>query len=268
MDINLLHSKPLLAEGPEQNQANRYGFTAGHFGLIALCLALLLTFSVVKGNLSWSSLVNVVHSIQAAAPEPHVMTYDEAAQVAANQAPAASATDDSQALQQAQQQQLAQVDPSLGDSGQVLGASTDALPSIDQMFTEQKLSAIQLSLIQNATPTQRQQYATQVKFVESYYGTGTLLSALTTQDKDQLTQAEQGYANIITELGQIKVPTEFEQYHKLKMIYYSTLMAMANSMAGNDPNADMSTAGTIFFGLNDKLNTMAADLSSRYGVSL
>ncbi len=237
-----------------------HGFTSAHFLLIAACLVLLLGFSVVKGSLTWQTLINL-NPLHAAAETSKVLTYDQIkAQVDATYQASYTADDKTK-------EQLAEVDPTYG-IGEVLGASTDTtIPNADDVLKPEQVSTIKVKTYATDNPKDWQDYSDKLKFVEDYYGASDLLQAFTTQDTEALKKAEPIYLSLIGELKAMPVPSQFEQYQQYKIMYYASLVDMARSYTSTDPSAG-SSAGLLFFSLQDKVSNLQAQLSQQYGLSL
>jgi hypothetical protein len=241
-----------------QNPAAGLGFTAGHFGLIAGCITLILIFSFVKGDLTLAKLKNL--PVLQARSESQPLTYEQA------RAQAEAAYSSNFTADDLTEQQLAEIDPTL-DAGQVLGASTEPIPSIEELFDQQTMDRIPVRVSTDNSSVALQRYAEKLRFLETYYGTPVLLEAVSTQDAELLKKAAPAYLSLVTELKAVDVPSVFVEFHKTKIIYYASLVELTQSMSSAN-GEDVGLSGALFFGLTDKLNSMQSELSNRYGVSL
>jgi len=240
-------------------------FGKSHVKLIAVSVILLIAASFMRGGLKLGSF-----GFSSAQSAPEGLTLEEA-KVQARQIVAErhGLDSDSAAMAEQAQAQLAEIDPTYGD-GSVLGSSigTDGNIDTDSILNSDAVNSIQINTYQTDDRLQLNFYASQVHAVESHYGAIALLGALGTREQSSLLAAQAGYKNIISELQGIKVPSQFSQYHKMKLVYYSALASMADSMASEGPNEQAATAASLFFSLNDKIDALRPQLESQYGVIL
>lgn len=268
MDINLLDT-PVLSQDPPANRfaAEPLGFSSGHFLLIGSALVLFLVFAAVKGDLTWASFTNLPF-LHASEEQKPVVTYESVrAEVEASIAQENLNTAD--LVDQQQQEELAQIDPAYA-GGSVLGATSGDLPSADELMSQTNMQKIQVKTIPGTTIDNVKKYSEDLHYIEQYYDTVTLMNALATNDESLLPQVAPRYSGLITELGSMSVPDKLAEYHKNKILYYSALLALAQNMASSDGmNSDQAvTAGTMFFGLTDRLYNLSAQFADLYGVQL
>jgi hypothetical protein len=239
-------------------------FGKSHIALIGVSIVLLVAATFMSGGLKLSSF-----SFSSAQSAPKGLTLAEA-QAQAHQIIAernGTGTGDSTALAAQNQEQLAEVDPSYG-KGSVLGASTDSSADVDQVLNSDAIASLPISSYQTSDPLQFNGYARSVHAVESKYGADVLLGALTTRDQASLQAAAAAYKNIIAGLLEVKVPSQFIEYHRMKLVYYSALAGMASSMATDGADDQTAAAASLFFTLNDKLQALQTQLESQYEVIL
>jgi hypothetical protein len=240
-------------------------FGKSHISLIAVSIVLLVAASFMRGGLKLGSF-----GFSSAKSAPKPLTYEEIKamahdKVAQNNAAAA----DSSASDAQTQAQLAEVDPTYG-TGSVLGASigpaSDA--DVDQVMNSGLISSLPISTYQTTDALQFNAYASAVHAVENKYGGEALIGALTTRDQASLQSATSSYKNIITGLMAVKVPTQFLEYHRMKLVYYSSLAQIASSMSGDGNNDTAASAASLFFSMNDKILALQSRLESQYEVIL
>jgi hypothetical protein len=202
---------------------------------------------------------------------PQVLTYEEASrQVLAEnaQSPTLASADATTT-----EQQLAIIDPSR-QSGNVAGATTDLNPDIsfrsaEQIYTPQVLGAVTVNLqTQPANTASVHAYKDAMTALEANSNTLAILAALNSQDKTELTSASQNAKEVFLAMQQVPVPQGMEDYHKYQMFFYETLGNMADIYSGTRPESDMQQLTEQLFSLIQKLDSMKADIASRYGVQL
>lgn len=246
-------------------QETKQQFTSGHFITIATTLAILLVFGIVKGDVTLTKLSRL-NFLQAQEQPSRVLTYEEVkAQVDAEMN--AQVQTDLAAAQAAQEEQLAMVDPGR-DIGQVLGASTDAIPAANELLTNENINKISVKTKAAGDPVSVRAYADQINFLENYYQTINILTVISNQEPSLANEAAQQATNMISELSGIEVPLPAANFHRTKILYYSTLASMARNISNPSSTEDAATAGVLFFGVMDRIQQQAAQLNAQYGVSL
>ncbi len=240
-------------------------FGKSHIKLIALSILLLVAATFMRGGFTLGAF-----GFSSAESAPEKMTYEQA-QAKAKQmieekysALPAGGQDPEQL-----QQQLAEVDPNYGQ-GAVLGTSvtSDGNIDVESLMGSDALKAVDVKTYSTDNKLELNAYGSQIRAIENKHGAFVLMGALSTREKSALAQASTGYKNIISDLQSLAVPEQFEEYHRMKLIYYSALVSMAESMASEGPNEQAATATSLFFSLNDKIDTLGSQLESQYGVLL
>jgi len=250
-----------------EKEQSSFGFTAGHFMLIAACIVALLGFAFLRGDVTWAKLTSNLPLLHAASTQP-LVTYDQALAQAKQQLGMDNALPaQSGVVANQQKSDVALLDAS-STAGSVLGASTEPLPSVDELFTQEKLDAINV----NSTPVTNQQtvqdYFNNITVVEINYNAPVLLSAFAAQNSDVLSKTHDAYLQMIADLRGIPVPAGLVTYHKMKLVYYSTLASLADSMSSGDSGrSDSILAGNLYFELSGKVDQMETQLKAQYGIN-
>lgn len=234
-------------------------FHFGHLGAIALCAALLLGMTFMKNgfHLNFNSAQNQ--------SQRKIVTYEEAVtKVAANYPQASEAESAGQ-----MEEQLALIDPSR-ETGSVLGASTgdELFPPAEEIFTQEALGKIKIKINPVSNKETLLKYAQQIASIEAYYNFAGMLSALNSEDKTQLATVPEAAKKLNSLMIQIEAPSEAEEYHKLKMIYYVILADIANNFAGKAASADLQSSSAGMFSIMDKLDRIKAEIQNKYQVEL
>lgn len=243
-----------------------FSFGKNHLGLIAISIVLLSVATFMRGGFTLGAF-----SFNKAESAEQGLTYEQAKEqaqkiVAEKYAGIGSNTE---AQSQLTQQQLAEVDPNYGE-GAVLGTSVDSQGNIDvdNLLSSQTMQALQIFTYETQDRLQLNYYGTQVSEIENKNGALLLFSALSSREQSSLQRAASGYKTIAAELQAMQVPTQFEQYHRMKLVYYSSLATMAESMASEGPGEQAATAASLFFALNEKIANLGAQLETELGVML
>ncbi|MDE2311538.1 MAG: hypothetical protein KGJ93_00405 [Patescibacteria group bacterium] len=250
-------ANPTVGKGGFGQRSEHFNF--GHFGAVALCAVALLFTTWLKNGFSLSDRTS------ATAPGP-VLTYEQArAEVAADQN-SNQAQSPGNSKQTAED--LATLDPN-SYGGSVLGTSTDAemFPPADQMLTPAMLDQIKINTIDATGSTTISQYSRDLTYVESQSNTLGLVADLNSGDAATLKKVEDNAKNVVANLAKIPVPKELAEYHKIKMMYFTTLGFMARGFAG-DQSVGMDNLSTIMFSLSEKLDQTESDIYNKYGVQL
>lgn len=245
-------------------------FGKSHIKLIAVSIILLVAASFMRGGLKLSSF-----GAASAESAPKPITLEEA-QAKAHAIVAAQATadgDDSAAAAQQTKEQLAELDPNLADElagGSVLGASTGVDPTVDadQVLNSDTVTSLPITSYVTSDSLDFNTYATQIHRVESKYGANVIIGALSGRDEASLQGAANNYKGIVAELRTMRVPSQFLEYHRMKLVYYAALAQMASSMTADGPDDSAASAASLFFSLNDKIKSMRTQLNSQYEVIL
>lgn len=239
-------------------------FGKSHIKLIAVSIILLVTATFMRGGFTLGKF-----GFSKAESAPNKLTLAEAKAQAHQIVAEKYGDDNSSSLAEKSQAQLAEIDPNFGQ-GSVLGASigVDGNIDISSVLNSDAISSAKINVYQTENKLQLNGYGTQLHAIEEKFGAVILLGALTTRDQASLQQAQSGYKNIISALQEMQVPAQFEEYHRMKLVYYSSLVSMADSMASEGPSEQAATATTLFFSLNEKLETLRSQLESQYGVLL
>lgn len=244
-------------------------FGRSHIKLIAVSVVLLTTALFMRGGFTLGSFG---FSSSEAAPKPMTLLEAQAKAheiVAAQNA--ANGTSDSAAADAQTQSDLAQLDPSFG-TGSVLGASTgvgaDTSVNADDVLNSDVVTSLPITTITTNDPLDFNTYAIQVHAIESKYGANIIIGALSGRDEASLQSAANNYKGIVSEFRVMKVPTQFLEYHRMKLVYYSALAQMATSMSASGPDDTASSAASLFFSLNDRIKTLKNQLMTQYEVVL
>jgi hypothetical protein len=242
---------------------NRFEFTANHFLLIGGVCALILVFSIIKGDLTWDTFRNLNFS-QASSPQG--LTYEQAlAQAQAELG--ASTTIASEEDDKKIAEQLAMLDPSF-ERGAVLGDSTEPSLSMEELMTPENLDKIPVAATIKTDLTTVRDYADSLNLIENYFDTLTLLTAISSRDTELLRKATVAYQQMINELMQLPVPDRLLTFHKVNLLYYSSLLAMSESMSEDASQPETTAAGLLFFSLKEKVDLMRAEIEQAYQVNL
>jgi hypothetical protein len=145
------------------------------------------------------------------------------------------------------------IDPSFG-KGSVLGLSTEAQNTVDNMFDESSLQNIPVNQIDNSD-FNISNYIDQVQLLEAYYGDVVILSSLSSQDPVVASKTIPVVKSLISELKSVQVPTKLVRYHRLKLMHYSIVLNMLENIASDVSPEDKSAAGILFFEITNELES-------------
>ena len=243
------------------SSANKQHLNFGHFGAIMLCALVLVFVSWMKSGFHF----DFAPSAQSAAPS---LTYEQAEAQAVAEVGGSPASNVADAGQTADE--VAMLDPS-SQNGSVLGTSTDdsaLFPPADDIITPAMLDQIKIKAIPDSGADAVTAYSEKVTYVESTFNSLGLLADLNSEDQATLKTAGANANQIVAALGQIPVPNELVQYHKLKMMYYTTIGYLAKNFSGETTNLSVENLSTLMFSLSEKLDALESDMMTKYNVQL
>ena len=230
----------------------------GHFGVILFCALALVSLAWMKSGFNFV----LRPGDQPAVPK---YTYEQAqAEVLAENGNSLPAADNPDA------NQLAMLDPSLS-SGAVLGASTgtedSVIPPAEQLITPEILNIIPVKEIATSSFDSVRQYKEDTDSIENDDNLAGIMVDLTSQDSTVMKNLGVKIDKLITDLLQVKVPTDLVRFHKVKLLYYSELKELADGYAGVEGAQNPQDVGMDIFSLNDYLSNMKSSLLTSYGLS-
>jgi hypothetical protein len=154
-----------------------------------------------------------------------------------------------------------------------LGASTeditsDLFPDTTNLFTPEMLFKIKVNSLKQTTPELIKKYTDELLLAESKLGSLEMLSDLNSTDQAVLISVDERAKKLVAALAQISVPSALEEFHKFKMIYYTTLGSVALNLAGEATAADADSSVTIMFSVLQKLESIKSEIFSKYQVAI
>ncbi len=166
---------------------------------------------------------------------------------------------------------LAIVDPNFSE-GLVAGTSTasqiEGLPSASDI-PDEVLNAIKVLILDGPTnATTVMEYANQVVLVESTHNAMGLLIAVSGEDVEAAKAARPELDALILDLAKVPVPSQIQNYHKLKLMYYESLIQWANNSAQEPGAVNIETLSSGLLALTDKLSLTEREIEEAYGVTL
>lgn len=247
---------------PIQTKKDHFHF--GHLGIILACAVLLVGVSFFKNGFNFKSAQKA-----RADGNQQILTYDQAkAQVDATTGLEEKAAE--QQLDQDVQSKVALLDPGQGN-GQVLGTSTDLsgmFPKAQDVFTPDVLSVIKIKQTNDDTKEAMQKYAEQVLNIESRLNSFQLLADLNSSDTKILSQINNKAKLVIQNLGQLSAPPGAGEFHRMKILYYTTLGNIGANLAGEKGVTDMDNGITLLFSVTERLEDLKQQIFANYQVQL
>lgn len=245
---------------PDSNKINQQSLHFGHIGIIAFCAMVLIALTFIKGGFHFS--------LGSANPSfSNALTYEQAKQETF--AVMGSAPNIQAGSSQAQNQ-IAMLDPNL-QQGSVLGTSTgvsDLFPAAETVFTPDVLGQIKINLQKNSGPDSVQIYANQISALEADSDVLSMISDLNSDDAKILAAIPDKTKKMVEALAKISVPSDLAEYHRLKMVYYTTFGNLATNLSGQQGLSDTDSATTLFFSLTDRLERIRTEILNKYNLTL
>jgi hypothetical protein len=90
--------------------------------------------------------------------------------------------------------------------------------------------------------------------------------AMRSADDVELRNASKGAMDVVVKLKGVKVPTEFVDFHRYKILYYVTISKMANILSTNSDDPELKNQSVLFFSLIDKLSRQQQEIYDKYQI--
>ncbi len=232
------------------------GFTSGHVHLLLVAVALFSVLFVAKSDIS-------LHTLFANADDQATMvSFEDVMSEVQSQNGTPSTAIDPDA-----EEQIALLDRSL-DQGSVLGEAIGigAIPSADELYSQEQLSAIPVGAVVGTNQQSIKQYTDAMLRLETTYDTATLYSDLNSSDTEVNKQAANKVTNIVSDMTKISVPDGLLDFHRYNVLYYQSLGAIGNSFVTGE--GDLANYSKTFFSLSNKISSIKADIKQKYGAEL
>lgn len=263
----LIIGELLLMQNTSLEEEQKEQFNFAHLGLIALCAVFLLSVSVMKKGF-------VFGLNQASRKATHKLTYKEAlAQVEAENGRFSGSSQVAENTNPEISEKLALVDPSF-QSGQVAGASVGRngqpvdLTEAKQNLNPENLEKLKINITATAGPEAIKKYSEDLLNLEAEYSGIESISNLASQDKTVLQTIADNLAILSASLLQAEVPIELATYHRLKIIYYGTALAMTDVYLGKPDVANLDELTELFFVVTEQMEKVKGEIYSKYQVGL
>ncbi len=232
------------------------GFSLAHAQLIGVAVVIFAILVVTQTGVSIKGMFASADS------EKPMLTYESVrAEVLAKNSGSSSQGE----VDAENARQLAMLD--LSDDGEVLGVNSD-FPSADQIFTPDVMSKIQIKHSALTGNEAIQKYADQVLYIESNTDVLALLSNMNSEDHGVIEKSQASTKEMIGALAQVPVPTGLEDFHRYKMMYYTTLRNIGDIWLGKLAETELQTQSTILFSLTEKIESIKATVQKNNSISL
>ncbi len=175
---------------------------------------------------------------------------------------------DDAASEEASTDKLSLLDPA-DKAGKVLGDSigfTIAEPG--EIATDPRFQNIQVLTTSGMQKSDVERYAFDVLQIESENNGLLLLAYLNTEDPVALEQARLSASAIATLLQEIYVPSQLAAYHKMKVIYYTSLEQIARNFAKVESTETLQQATSDMFSAINAMSPVRTTIYSRYQVQI
>ncbi len=167
--------------------------------------------------------------------------------------------------------QLAMLDPKF-DEGSVLGTSSGTGESIftkaEDLLSPALLSAIPVNTTADSDQLTLEEYAFLLLKVETQYDSFGLMASLNSDDKTLLAGTAKTANEIVGNLKAMVVPKEFEEFHKIKLMYYGSIQKLGEIFTEQDTRTDLGSTTEIFFSVSEKLERMRNEIQTKHNILL
>jgi hypothetical protein len=228
----------------------------GHLAIIGTFAVVLLGTMVLRNQIS-------LNPFRANAND-HLLTYEEAkAQVAAEMG-----TGNSE-IENALRDQLALVDPSLGDPGRVLGMTTglDIAEPLESKLPPGELDKIRLTTTEDNSVESFKRYSEKIIYIESANNLVSNLIALNSDDLEKLKNISTDTRKMVGMMKSVEVPSALQEYHKLKMVYYVYLGYTGEALAQTG-TVQLDQVAKDLLSIMERLGAIKLEIYNQYGVIL
>lgn len=231
------------------------GFSKAHAQLIGIAVVAFVVLVVAKTG------VDIKGMFAKADSEKPKVTFESArAEVLADAGATPQVEIDNETIRQ-----LAMLD--LSETGEVLGANSD-YPNAEEIFTPEVMNKVQIKNSGLSGQEAVQKYAEQVLYVESTVDVLTMLSNMNSDDKTIVAKSQESAKSIIATLAMVPVPKGLEDYHRYKMMYYTTLINIGDVWIGKLPESDLGDQSKILFSLTEKIESIKSSMFEKYKIVL
>lgn len=236
------------------------GFTSGHAHLLLVAVAIFGVLFFAKSNLSLRAL------FVKADDKVEMLTYEDArAQVIAARGGEVGENPEAEAEAE---RQIALLDRSL-DNGQVLGEAVGLeVPVADQIFSQDALNKIPVKVITNSLPDDAERYSNRIAYIETSNDVLSLLANINSEDSTTIKKSQIQATRIVQMLGSIYVPQDFVEYHRYKIMYYTSLINIADIWMKNRPETDLKIQSELMFSVMNRIESLKKNLQDQYHITL
>ncbi len=235
-------------------------FSLSNLGLIFLVSVFVLSLAVFKNGFMNPFAKKTSTKVEN-------FTYEQAKAQALKEVEIEAKKDNDKKLEE----QLALLDTDF-KSGQVLGAATNTLDTVfDETATpipDEILNSIPVRATDKNNFEGITKYVSDFSDAEMEFDAMGILVSLNSQAATEVKNAQSKVEELCKVLLQLEVPSELAKYHKLKMLYYVELGALAQSYA-NEPGAQAADSiSEQIFSISNELNKEHDRIFKKFGVAL
>lgn len=244
-----------------QNQNTIEHFHWGHFGAILMCAVFLIGVTFMRNGFRMFPV--------SASQGEQALTYEQIAQKVERENPelVALANQGTVVENSATRDQLALIDPTQ-NTGSVLGASTDETFPVMEYLSADTLRKIKVKSLGYTNTQAVEKYEKMLTNIDANYDTLALLGNFSTGTDEALQQNSKITPFVIAELTAIPVPTDVEEYHRLKIIYHTVLQGLADMKLGNVPDEQFNDLSNMLLGVMERMTIIRESVQNKYQITL
>ncbi len=232
------------------------GFTLAHAQLIAIAVVVFVILVATQSSLD-------IKAMFAGASTPEKMLTYESVRT---EVLAENGSDSNQDEMNAENaRQLAMLN--LSDNGEVLGVNSD-FPSAEELFSPEMMDKIAIKHSSLNGDAAIKKYADQILYVESAVDVLALLTNMNNEDHSAVEQSQNSAKSMIASMAAVPVPSGLEDYHRYKMMYYTTLINIGDIWLGKRDQSELQDQSKILFSLTEKIESIKASVLTKSSISL
>lgn len=235
------------------------GLSWNHLGIVALCsLAIFGILFLKNGKVVFTKSFYI---------KPTLLTYEGAKQKALARLEKEGWGNSNIASEDSLNQ--------LSDSeslGRVLGLTTQSgtlIEPLGNLFSAEQLQSIQLKTTNDNSKIRIEKYFKELVINESVGSELSALLSFSQADASGYEESAKKSTEMVSFLKSMEVPTELSEFHKYKLIYYTSLSFLARSMlSGSVDDPSVQKYATIFFSVIEKINSEKDKITNKYEIQL
>lgn len=240
---------------PEKQQ-----FTIAHFATVGVCALALIALTFMKDGFSFKA-----NKTNAEGQTNSEVSYEKIkAKVESKYSGETKIAET-----ETDEKTMATLNP-LHGAGDILGAASDSplIPSADTLFPQVSLDKIEVKVFPDSSNEAMRRYVRDIAVIEATYNTIDMVTILAGTDQATMSKLGEDAKKVVSELKVTPVPPPLVQYHKMRMMMFTTMGMLADANAGKSPEISKNDLAAAFLSLIDKTDQISGEIYSKYQIEL